>query len=221
MRVGHSGEPVVVLDGVFEAPAAIAATVAAKARFAAATAIGGYPGVQAPAPAAYSRALLAAATPALAMLFGHGDGAIGGIGCTFSLVTEPPERLHPLQTVPHIDYAEPDRFAVLHYLCAAPFGGTAFYRQDATGFEQVSRADWPRFQAARDAGLAAHEPSGFPSHATPGYTRIAAVEARMDRIVVYRSHSLHSGIIVPGLPHPADPRAGRLTGNLFAIYRAP
>lgn len=210
----------VVLDGVFTAPEAIVSAVAKHARFVAAPGVGGYPGIQAPAPTAYSRALLAAATPALALLFGRDDGAIGGIGCTFSLVTEPPAALHPLQTVPHLDIAEPDRFAVLHYLCDVPFGGTAFYRQDATGLEQVSRPDWPRFEAARDAGLAASTPAGYPSPATPGYTRTAAVAARMDRIVVYRSHLLHSGIIVPGLPHPADPRTGRLTGNLFAIYRA-
>lgn len=219
VRTGHSGEQVVVLDNVFAAPAEIVAAVAGQARFAPAPGTGGYPGIQAPAPAAYSRALLAAAAPALALLFGHDDGAIGGIGCTFSLVTQPPKALHPLQTVPHIDIAEPDRFAVLHYLCDAPFGGTAFYRQDATGLEQVARADWPRFQAERDAGLAQPCARGYPSPATPGYTRTAAIAARMDRIVVYRSHSLHSGIIVPGLPHPADPQRGRLTGNLFAIYR--
>lgn len=218
--MGQSGEPAVVLDGVFVAPEAIVAAVASHARFSTAPGTSGYPGIQAPVPAAYSRALLAAAAPALALLFGHEGGAIGGIGCTFSLVTAAPEALHPLQTVPHVDIAEPDRFAVLHYLCDAPFGGTAFYRQDATGLEQVSRADWPRFEAARNAELAAMAPAGYPSPTTPGYTLTAAVAAKMDRIVVYRSHSLHSGIIVPGLAHPADPRTGRLTGNLFAIYRA-
>ena len=220
LQVGRSGEPVVVLDGVFAAPDAVAAAVAANARFARAPGIGGYPGIQAPAPASYSRALIAAAAPALALLFGHDDGAIGGIGCTFSLVTEPPEALHPLQTVPHVDIAEPDRFAVLHFLCDEPFGGTAFFRQNATGLEQVTRAQWPRFQAARDAGLATQIPRAYPSSSTPGYTRTAAIAARLDRVLVYRSNSLHSGIIVPGLPHPADPQRGRLTGNLFAIYRA-
>ena len=41
----------------------------------------------------------------------------------------------------------------------------------------------------------------------------------MDRLIVYRSHSLHSGIIPADVAHPADPRHGRLTGNLFARYR--
>lgn len=219
LQVGRSAEPVVVLDGVFAAPDAIIAAVVTNARFAPAPGIGGYPGIQAPAPAAYTRALLAAAAPALTLLFGQADGAIGGIGCTFSLVTEPPETLHPLQTVPHVDIAEPDRFAVLHFLCGEPFGGTAFFRQDATGLEQVTRAEWPQFQAARDAGLAADSRRAYPSPDTTGYTRTAAIAAQMDRILVYRSNSLHSGIIVPGLPHPPDPVSGRLTGNLFAIYR--
>ncbi|MBO9621152.1 MAG: hypothetical protein J7500_00415 [Sphingomonas sp.] len=218
--MGRGGEPVAVLDGVFAEPGAIIETVARRGEFSAAPVReGGYPGVQAPAPAAYVRALLAAADEALAQLFGHADGAIGGIGCAFSLVTLRPEQLHPLQTVPHVDIAEEDRFAVLHYLCDQPFGGTAFYRQDATGLEQVKRADWPGYTAARDAALAAHGAHGYPNEATPGYTVTAQIPARMDRMLVYRSNTLHSGIIPADLPHPADPRSGRLTGNLFGIYR--
>jgi len=121
--------------------------------------------------------------------------------------------------VPHIDIAEADRFAILHYLCDPPFGGTAFYRQDATALEQITRTDWTAYCAARDASLAVHGARGYPSDATPGYTVTAQIPARMNRIVVYRSNTLHSGIIPAGITHPADARRGRLTGNLFAIYR--
>lgn len=219
VRVGRSREPIAVLDDVFADTGAIVDAVTRSGGFRGA-AEGGYPGLQATAPSAYSRALLAAADEALAILFGRSDGAIGGISCAFSMVTLPPERLHPLQTVPHIDIAEPDRFAILHYLCDPPFGGTAFYRQDATGLEQISRADWAAYEAARDALLKAAGATAYPSEATPGYTMTAQIPARMNRILVYRSNMLHSGIIPAGVPHPANPRHGRLTGNLFAIYRA-
>jgi hypothetical protein len=135
------------------------------------------------------------------------------------MVTLPPARLHPLQTVPHIDIAEPDRFAILHYLCGPPFGGTAFYRQDTTGLEQIARADWAAYEAARDASLNAAGAKAYPSEATPGYTMTAQIPARMNRILVYRSNMLHSGIVPAGMPHPMNPGHGRLTGNLFAIYR--
>jgi len=209
-----------VIDEVFADPAAIVAEVARRASFSAeGLAAAGYPGVQAPAPSAYARALLAAADEALATLFGTRDGAIGEIACRFSLVARPPAALHPLQTVPHVDIAEPDRFAILHFLCGPPFGGTAFHRQDATGLEQLSRADWPAFVAERDRLLLEHPDRAYPHAGTTGYTQTATIDARMDRLVVYRSHSLHSGVIPGDVAHPADPQRGRLTGNLFARYR--
>lgn len=220
VRVGRSGERVAVLDGAFADPGAIIESVARRGDFSAAPVRdSGYPGLQAPAPAAYARALLAAADEALGKVFGHMEGAIGGISCAFSLVTAAPEQLHPQQTVPHVDIPEEDRFAILHYLCDPPFCGTAFYRQDATGLEQLSRADWPSYTAARDASLAVHGARGYPGDATPGYTITARIPARMNRMLVYRSNTLHSGIIPAELPHPADPWSGRLTGNLFGIYR--
>ena len=209
-----------MIDDVFADPAGIIAEVARRATFSAdGIATAGYPGVQAPAPSAYVRALLAAADDALAAMFGTRDGAIGEIVCRFSLVTLPSAELHPLQTMPHVDIAEPDRFAILHFLCEAPFGGTAFYRQDATGLEQLSRADWPAFAAERDRLLSEKSDRAYPHSGTAGYTQTATIEARMDRLIVYRSHSLHSGIIPAHVAHPADPLRGRLTGNLFARYR--
>lgn len=209
-----------VVDDVFANPAAIIEAVATTARFSPPQRGGsGYPGHQAAAPSVYARALLAAADEALGAIFVSKNGAIGGITCSFSLASQPVAELHPLQTVPHIDIAEPDRFAILHYLCGEPFGGTAFYRQDCTGFEQVTRGAWHEYVAARDVSLAAHGAHGYPSATTTGYTCTASLPARMNRMLVYRSHSLHSGVIPEDVHHLADPRRGRLTGNLFAIYR--
>ena len=41
-----------------------------------------------------------------------------------------------------------------------------------------------------------------------------------NRLVVYRSHMLHSGRIPPGAELSDDPRRGRLTANIFVTYRA-
>lgn len=210
-----------MFDDVFADPAAIVEAAARHAVFAApAPGSSGYPGPQAPAPGAYAAALVAAIDPAFAALFGTAAGSVGEIQCQLSLVTVPPAALHPQQTVPHVDLAQPDRFAVLHYLCDRPFGGTAFYRQDATGLELVTRAEWERFVAARDATLAEGRVPAYPSEATPGFTRIGSVPARFNRVVAYRSNLLHSGEIPDGPDYSDDPRRGRLTGNLFARYRA-
>src|SRR5678815_2614538 len=83
--------------------------------------------------------------------------------CYFSIVTTPPEALAPIQRLPHVDGLEPDRIAILIYLSGAEMGGTAFYRQRATGFETLAPDRYPQFEAALRAGIAEH---GLPS---PGY----------------------------------------------------
>ena len=46
---------------------------------------------------------------------------------------------------------------------------------------------------------------------------IGEIEARPDRMVIYRGRTLHSGIIHSDLPLVADPKRGRLTVNTFVI----
>ncbi len=49
----------------------------------------------------------------------------------------------------------------------------------------------------------------------PRFERIGHVEAKPNRMVIYRSYRLHSGDIPPDLPLHADPNTGRLTLNTF------
>lgn len=61
-----------------------------------------------------------------------------------------PQSLAPIQRLPHVDGLEPDRLAILVYLSGAETGGTAFYRQRATGYETVDAA---RFDARPNRAL--------------------------------------------------------------------
>jgi hypothetical protein len=221
--IGRSGEPVIVIDGLMADPSELIEE-GARATYAPADGErGGYPGLRAPLPGDYVERLLGLADQLLPKAFDLPGIRFARAESAFSLVTRRPETLHPLQRLPHVDTSSPLRFALLHYLCGPPYGGTAFFRQDSTGLEQVPPADSAAYLAARRdrlaelAELAAQ--SGYPGPGTPGYTRTAAFGARMDRLLIYRSFSLHSGIIPPGLAHPADPGAGRLTANIFADYR--
>ena len=140
--------------------------------------------------------------------------------CSFSLVTRAPEELTPLQRVPHIDVATETRVAILHYLCGPEFGGTAFFRQDATGLEQVGPADRKRYLEARSRDLAKlSQDNQYPTASTPGYSRTTFSEARFNRLVAYRSFSLHSGIIDNPDLLSVDPAKGRLTANFFVDYK--
>ncbi|TFI58516.1 hypothetical protein E2493_09695 [Sphingomonas parva] len=217
--IGASREPVIVIDGVLADPHALVDR-AADAEFAdAGSRRGGYPGIRAPAPADYTAMLVEAVEPLIRRVFGLGAAARGRVDGSFSIVTTPPEALHPLQRVPHVDTCSPYRIALLHFLCGAEHGGTAFFRHRATGLEQIPPDAFDRYAEARRAeGAALPAAAGYPNETTPGFERIAAFEARCDRLLVYRSFSLHSGIIPAEATFAADPRLGRLTANLFVDY---
>jgi len=216
-HVGREREPVLTIERVLQAPEALVDYAAREVAFAPAWGpSGGYPGVRAPAPLDYVGALARALSPMIESAFGLSRVKLARAQCNFSLVTLEPGALKPLQRIPHADTADPLQFAILHYLCGERFGGTAFYRHRATGFETLTPERIPAYQAA-----VALEPAkaGYIVGDDDHYERTGAVAAAFDRVVVYRSRTLHSGIIAPDAPLSADPRAGRLTANIFLNYR--
>lgn len=215
-RLGREGEPLLCLDGLMRTPAALIDYAARETRFAPVHGPqGGYPGIRAPAPLDYVEAVVRALDPAVRDAFGLGAVRLGRAECNFSLVTLAPGALLPSQRAPHIDTTDPLQFAFLHYLCGPEQGGTGFYRHRATGFEAITPERAPRYEAARAA-----EPVPAPGYIrgdTAEFERIAAVDAAFDRLLVYRSRQLHSGLVAGA--GSADPRHGRLTANIFLTYR--
>jgi hypothetical protein len=220
-RIGREQEPLLILDGVMQRPDALVDYAASEVEFRPAwTASGGFPGLRAPAPLNYVEQLVRSLSPAVEKAFGLTGVKLARAECNFSLVTLAPEALTPLQRVPHADTDDPLQFAFLHYLCAPEFGGTAFYRHRATGFETLRPERAAAFTAARDAELREAPPgAAYIVGDSPHYERIAAAEARFDRLIVYRSRTLHSGLIAPDAPLSDDPRHGRLTANIFVNFR--
>lgn len=140
------------------------------------------------------------------------------VEASFSLVTVVPTALLPAQRAPHFDATDPDRIAVLHYLSDTPGSGTGFYRQRATGIEQVDEGNVAHFVAtARQQ--AADRPAAYINGSDAHFEQIGVVEGVADRLVIYRGALLHSGIIPPGMTMSDDPRTGRLTANLFVQGR--
>ncbi len=218
LRLGAEGQPVLVIDEVMERPAPLVAYAERQARFAASREAGNfYPGVRAPAPRGYVEGLYDALRPLMAATFGFSADTPAAISCALSLVTLPPARLNLAQRLPHIDTPNPRQFAVLHYLCDGSHGGTAFYRHRATGFEAIDEArsaeylERLRGEIERDGA----PPAAYIRGATPLFDQIGRVEARFNRLVVYRSQQLHAGVIERAESLSADPRLGRLTANTF------
>jgi hypothetical protein len=179
-----------------------------------------YPGLRAPVLPAAAAALRDELAEAIAETFGL-DPVPPVLECYFSIVTTPPAGLAPIQRLPHFDGVEPERIAILVYLSAPRQGGTAFYRHRATGFETVDATRFPAFEAALKAGVAEHglPPAAYIAGDTPLYEQIARYEARPNRALVYRGHTLHCAAIPPEADLPADPRRGRLSINAFLFSR--
>lgn len=214
-RFGQSRQPVVTVDGITGDVASAAAAAARLAPFPPSRTY--YPGLRrilTPVDGdayAYACGLLEAAAPFIGGAF-DADG-FDLIEASFSVVTMPPETLAPAQRAPHFDSTDPNEIAVLHYLADTPGSGTAFYRQRSTGIEVVTEANRDAFVAAAKAESASL--SGYTNADNAHFEQIGRIEAKSDRLVIYRGALLHSGVIPAGMKLSADPREGRLTANLF------
>jgi hypothetical protein len=220
--IGSEREPVLVVEGVLANPQSLIDYAASEVAFAPAwTSTGGYPGVRAPAPLNYVNQLVRRLDPLLRQAFALEAVKLARAECSLSMVTLPPERLTQQQQVPHVDTVDPLQFAILQYLCGPEHGGTAFYRHRATGFETLTPERMEKYDRQRSDEL--REGTARPDYIRGDddhFVQHARFESRFDRVIVYRSRTLHSGQIGADAALIDDPRKGRLTANIFVNYRA-
>lgn len=211
-QFGREREPVVVIDG-FSGMADELLAQGRAARFQAAGA--SYPGIRSWADPGYLDRRRSLMMQIMQRVFGFRK--VGLELSTFSLVTTAEAALAPLQRIPHYDHSSGEIVAVMHYLLGPESGGTAFYRHRRTGFETITDAREPAYNAA----LAADEreygmpPQRYCHGDSERYEMIGEVEARPDRLVLYRGRLLHSGVIPDPTALSADPTKGRMTINMF------
>lgn len=211
--LGDERTPLLVVDQVAADPEALARR-ATRVAFAPEGAM--FPGIRAKAPLGYQDFLERLLLPLLGDAFGLQARALRFPLCHWSLVTRPPERLSFLQRVPHIDSTTTTGLATVHYLFRGDWGGTAFYRHRATGFERVDEARRvPYFerlqQESRDTGGG----DGYIDGDTALFERLHAVDGAWNRMVVYPRNLLHSGRIDNARLPPPDVVGGRLSINTF------
>jgi hypothetical protein len=219
VHVGSERAPVVVIDNFLSDPAVLVDYAATNATFAT-VADTFYPGVRAPIPPIYSFAVRAFLGEIIAHAFGLEHCRVVKEKADFSLVTRRPEELQVLQRLPHFDNTDDKQLAVLHYLCPARHGGTSFYRHRATGFESIRPDRLAHYKARVTAELATQGPpsSFYINGDTPMFERVASFDAAFNRMLIYRSISLHSADIARDFGYDAEPRTGRLTANTFYFF---
>ena len=212
---GSEQEPVAIIEGFSGNPAALT-QAASRQSF---RPLGPhYPGIRAQADPGYLGQQADILKSVLQSVFAFTAGA-DLVECAFSLVTTVPDKLTPIQRIPHFDSTDPGRLALLHYLCGPETGGTAFYRHRATGYETISAARAPPYDTALRREAALLPDAGYVTGTTPLFEQIGSVDAQVDRMVIYRGYRLHSGVIPPDLPFSTHPKSGRLTINTFLQAR--
>jgi hypothetical protein len=219
--LGNEQTPVVRIDGALNDASSLVHYAVEQASF---ERVQGnlYPGVRAAMPLDYVEGAVRALDPLVRSTYGLKNAVLANAECFFSIVTTPPLELRPLQKIPHIDTTSELHFAVVHYLCDGPFGGTAFYRQTASGFETINDKREPIWAARRDEMLGQlPDNAGYANEETAGYEQIGSISCRFDRLVLYPSNLLHSGLIPSDMTLSPDPAIGRLTANFFIGYRLP
>jgi len=216
--IGSEKQPLLIIDNFFPTPSFLQEEAEA-AQFAKIAPY--YPGERAVVQTPYLNILMQGLTDPIVKLFDYSGGAKVE-ECFYSKLTTAPEALNMVQRLPHIDGGHDDKVAILHYLCGPEFGGTAFYKQNATGFETVSN---DRFQAYKDAIYKEHDALGPPDAAyfnesDNRFEKIAEVEAKYNRAIVYFGRNLHA--VLPGKTDfkraketPLDISKTRLTVNTF------
>jgi hypothetical protein len=223
IQLGHVGtekEPVLIVDGATGHAAALVDFARHRSCFEPAAILGSsYPGLLGTAPTAYVDAMVRFVLPLIARHFGTGPVRPARARGNFSLVTTPPEALNPDQRVPHVDASDRLHFATVHYLSRGNADGTGFFRHRATGFETLDTERLPAYRAIRDAQMARLRDQGYPGAEHSLFEQIGAVEARCDRLILYRTSLFHSELISTLPACATDPVQGRLTGNLFLQCR--
>lgn len=219
LRIGQEEQPILVVDSLFGGAKALRELAINSGEFSIVESY--YPGLRMPLPSLYPVALLKNLAPIIERHFECSLASIKKATSRFSIVTTPPCELNLLQRIPHIDAPTQNSLAVVHYLVDRPHEGTALYRHRPTGFEYIDAQRYPDYMAAIHAKFP--EPSSYP----PGYIcgdteefeMLAVVEARFNRMVMYRASSLHSGMINADYNFDPNPATGRLTITTFVEFK--
>lgn len=213
-HVGTERQPLMIVDEVLADPRAMI-DAASEAKFYVPQHTN-YPGINAPVPQSYYLTVITALRGPIEAAFGVSREAYLSYFGFFALATIGAAAARPIQKIPHRDSPDPNRLAMVHYLCRGTFGGTGFFRHRDTGFESVDAPRQPRYEsvARRELEETQSDATGFTDAQTRNYELIGKSDAVFNRLIVYRSHVLHAALLADHACS-ADPTAGRLTANGF------
>lgn len=169
-----------------------------------------YPGIRDRLPKPYERAM----EKIVALVYGTQNFSIHR--CMLSLTTLDPGQLRTPQKMPHVDAFDDDQYAAVHYLCAAPHGGTAFYRYRQKNLVRLRDTDRhvveEMLQGVRDNP---EEHRGYLVGDTSLFKQEVLIEAKFNRLILYPSNLLHCAQMSSPDSYESDVSRGRLSVASF------
>ena len=214
LSIGSERAPLLVIDNFVSRPDELIQWAATKLF----TDTGrSFPGIRARAPLTYRKFIQDELRDVLADFFWLEGRSVQFPMSHYSLVTTRPENLEMVQRIPHVDSVRGNGLASVHYLFRESYGGTAFYRHRATGFEYVDESRQKAyFSTLQDELQGPDRPAPeYINGDTPLFEQIAKQDGVFNRILFYRRNSLHSGCIDKDFVPAVDLRGGRLSINCF------
>lgn len=213
-HVGGERQPLMIVDDVLAEPQAMI-DAAHVANFYVPHHTN-YPGINAPIPQSYYLTVIAALRGPIEAAFGLPRSAYLSYFGFFALATVGAAEAQPIQKIPHRDSPDPNRLAMVHYLCRGNFGGTGFFRHRATGYESIDASRQAIYESTARQELVATSPAThrYIDARASSYELIGQSEGVFNRLIIYRSHVLHTALLADGAGSP-DPAVGRLTANGF------
>ncbi|MDC7684546.1 DUF6445 family protein [Asticcacaulis sp. BYS171W] len=214
LTIGAEQEPLIVIDDVFKHPDRVVAYAAHTALFGPAGAA--YPGQRAAVPEYLNQVLFYALQSITLQVFGISEHDEMSMTSSFAMVTQSSDQLSPSQRIPHFDAPDAKALAVVIYMCDPGWGGTSFYRHRASGFETVSPERVVSYTRQLDAEGAQTDLASRSSDLRDDvFARIHSVEARFNRLILYRSRQLHAADVTADRMPSDNPAEGRLTITSF------
>ncbi|WP_462176838.1 DUF6445 family protein [Pseudoalteromonas gelatinilytica] len=136
--------------------------------------------------------------------------------CKLSLVTQNADELNTLQRMPHIDSTDDKTFAAVHYLSDKEWGGTGIYKYLPDNIIRVTADNQNSVHnmiADTEKHSATHQ--GYLNETTELFEKVVDIEAKINRLVIYKSNLLHSAALLNHKKYCSDLNNSRLSISSF------
>ena len=218
-EIGNEKTKIIIIDGFSSKPNDLIDYVITKGKLTCTKEkYNFYPGVTCPAENNYTKVTYAILKPIIKQIYRLPVAYPASIESTYGMVTFDPSELNQDQKIPHYDSTSTGQLAVLHYLCEAPFEGTAFYRHKKTGYETITNDRKNHYWSFAKQKLENNSyPDQYANNGNDDYDKFEYIDVKFNRLIIYPSKLLHSSMINP--EHlSSNPLKGRLTLRTFITY---